>query len=605
MSLPDHTSSGPIRTLLPLFRLHPWSIPALVFLGMCASLAEGIGLGLFIPLLQSLDQSGRAAETGNELIDALGGLFSGVPPERRLLIISACILTAIGVKALLTYGHGVLFHWLDARISHRLRSGIFEQLLTVGYRFLERSGSGRLLNTLSAETWRASQALSVLVDLITVTCTIVVYAALLLLISWKLSLVVALALLAISLLVRLLTRRAKQFGRHAAAANAVLTERMLEGHGGMKVIRAFGAEAREQARFDHASRRVSRLFMKMGLQNAAVGPVYEVLAAALLIAVLLVMLRNPANLPALLVFVFVLYRLQPRVQALDGARVRLSTLAGSVEEVRALLDREGKPYLASGTVPFEGLERAITFEHVGFRYDAGEVPALAGVTLRIEAGKTTALVGPSGAGKSTLVKLLLRFYDPDEGELRVDGHPLRALDLASWRSRIGWVSQDVYLFNASVRDNIAYGRPGATEAEVANAARRADADAFIRSLPQGYATEVGDRGMRLSGGQKQRITLARAILRDPAVLILDEATNALDSISESLIQAALAELSQGRTVIVIAHRLSTVAQADHVVVLEEGRVREQGRFRDLLEHDGLLAQLYNLQSRPALTGTAL
>ena len=604
MSQPTRPAPGPARTLLPLFRLYPWSIPALVFLGMLASLAEGVGIGLFVPLLQSLDQTRNTAETGNGLVDALGGLFGGVPAEQRLEMISVCILASIALKAALTYGHAALFHWLDAHISHRLRSGIFEQLLTVGYRFFERSGSGRLLNTLSGETWRASQALSVLVDLITITCTIAVYAALLLIISWKLSLVVALAMLGISFVVRRLTRRAKALGRRAAAANAALTERMLEGHEGMRVIRAFGAERREQARFDQASRRVSRLFMRMGLQSATVGPVYEVLAAVLLIGVLLVMLRNPANLPSLLVFVFVLYRLQPRAQAFDDARVRLSTLAGSVEEVRSLLDRAGKPYLASGDVPFEGLDRAITFRRVGFRYDPGDAPALRDVTLQIEAGKTTALVGPSGAGKSTLIKLLFRFYDPDEGEVCVDGRPLRDLDLATWRRRIGWVGQDVYLFNASVRANIAYGRRGASAEEVATAARWADADGFIRQLPQGYDTKVGDRGVRLSGGQKQRITLARAILCDPDLLILDEATNALDSISESFIQEALAKLARDRTVVVIAHRLSTIAQADHIVVLEEGRVREQGRFDRLVEQGGLFARLYDLQNRSALAGAA-
>lgn len=593
---------GPVGALLPLLRLYPWSIPALIVLGIFASLAEGVGIGLFIPLLQSLAHTGPPAQTGNGLVDTLSGLFSGTPPEQRLLVISACILAAIGLKAALTYGHGALFHWLDARISHRLRSGIFEQLLTVSHRFLEHSASGKLFNALANETWRASEALSVLVSLVITTCTITVYALLLLLISWKLSLIAALAMLAISLVVRLITRQVKQLGQRGTEANAVLAERMLEGFGGMSVIRAFGRETHEQARFDRASRRVSRLFMKMALLGATVGPVYEVLAATLLIAVLLIMLQNPANLPSLLVFIFVLYRLQPRIQAFDGARIRLNTLAAPVEEVLSLLDPTDKPYVRSGDVRFDGLTQHVDFEGVHFRYGDEDAPALRDVSIRIPAGKTTALVGPSGSGKSTLIKLLLRFYDPTDGAIYVDGRPLRDLDLASWRRCIAWVSQDVYLFNTSIRDNIAYGRLEASEEEIVSAAKLADADGFIRRLPQGYDTQVGDRGVRLSGGQKQRIAFARAILRDPDVLILDEATNALDSISENLIQEALAKFSQNRTVIVIAHRLSTVAQADHIVVLENGRVREQGSFERLIERGGLFARLYDLQSRPASGG---
>lgn len=217
--------------------------------------------------------------------------------------------------------------------------------------------------------------------------------------------------------------------------------------------------------------------------------------------------------------------------------------------------------------------------------------------MLIPAGKTTALVGPSGAGKSTLIKLILRMYDPTKGAIYVDDYNLREMDIKSWRGRIAVVSQDVYVFDTTVRENIAYGRLEATEAEIITAAKLAEAHDFICEFPQGYDTHVGNRGIRLSGGERQRIALARAIVRNPDILILDEATNALDSISEHLIQQALETLSQDRTVIVIAHRLSTVEHADHIIVLEEGRVREQGNMECLLQRNGLYAQLYNLQNR--------
>jgi subfamily B ATP-binding cassette protein MsbA len=286
--------------------------------------------------------------------------------------------------------------------------------------------------------------------------------------------------------------------------------------------------------------------------------------------------------------------------ALDEARVGLNSLAAAVEEVTSLLDRTNKPYLISGKTPYQLLKKSISFEKVTFHYDPSERPALQDISIRIPSGKITALVGPSGAGKSTLIKLILRLYEVTEGEIYIDDYPLRALDLASWRSGISLVSQDIYIFNTTVRENIAYGRLDTTEDEIIAAAKHADAHNFIRQLPQGYDTKLGDRGVRLSGGQQQRIALARAIVRNPEILILDEATSTLDSISEHLIQEALDTLSKNRTVIMIAHRLSTIEQADHIIVLEEGHVREQGDLQHLLKLNGLFARLYELQYWRAL-----
>ena len=587
-----------LRALGPFLRLHPWAVAGIVGLGLLASLAEGIGISLFIPLLQGLDETRAAASAEqNWLVEALGRLFRGVPAGQRLYVIAACIFGSVLLRTALGYGHRVVFSWLDARISHQLRAGIFDQLLSVGYGFLERRKASELVNTLASETWRTSEALSVLVSGVITVCTIAVYTALLLLISWEMTLLVAVAMLMISGVAWLVTRSVRELGRQATRANETLTHWMLEGVNGMQAIRAYGREAYEQARFEEASRRVSHIFMRLGIQSGLVNPVYEVLSAVLLVAILIVGLRaGMGNLPALLVFVFVLYRLQPKAQALDNARTGLRSLAGAVEAVTALLDRTDKPYTRSGTAPHERLREAITFERLTFRYGAGERPALEDASLRIPAGKTTALVGPSGAGKSTLIKLIFRFYDAEGGTIYVDGRPLADLDLASWREKIALVSQEAYIFNTAVWDNIAYGRLGAPDEEVLAAARQANAHGFIEKLPQGYDTNVGDRGVRLSGGQKQRVALARAIVRDPEILILDEATNALDSITENLIQEALALLRRDRTVILIAHRLSTVEEADHVVVLDEGRVREEGHPQELLEQSGgLFARLHAAQ----------
>ncbi|MGB6015315.1 MAG: ATP-binding cassette domain-containing protein, partial [Nodosilinea sp.] len=274
----------------------------------------------------------------------------------------------------------------------------------------------------------------------------------------------------------------------------------------------------------------------------------------------------------------------------------LQALAGSIDDVLGFLDPTNKPYIQTGAMSFGGLQDSIHLEAVSFAYPGQHPPALDRFSLTIAAGKTTALVGPSGAGKSTLIHLICRFYDPTAGMIWADGRALPSLSLADWRNHLAIVSQDVHIFNATVAENIAYGRLEATPEEIVAAARQAHADEFIRQMPQGYDTPVGDRGMRLSGGQRQRLALARAIVRNSDLLILDEATNALDSISEQLIQETLDLFSRDRTVIVIAHRLSTIEQADQIVVLDQGRVAEQGTLSTLLSQNGLFRQMYGLQN---------
>ncbi len=590
-----------ITTLIPLLKPYPWVLPLIITLGLLSSLSEGLGISLFIPFLQSLDQATSQAVSDNFLLRFLNQLFIQVPSNHRLLVIPLCIFASVLLKNCLSYSNAILFSWLYSHISYRLRSSVFKQLLNVSYSFLDSNQSGKLLNTLATETWRACDALSALVDLIISACTIFVFVMLLLLVSWQLTLLVAVALILISLSIQQVSHQAKQLGKQAVQANDTLANRMIEGFYGMRLIRAFGQESYEQKRFDQASAQVRTTSMKLDQLYATIEPLSEVLSAALLLCILVIALQDRAALPTLLTFIFILYRLQPKVKQLDSARVGLNALIASVEDVISFLDRSDKPYIRSGRIPFKGLKQAIYFESVSFCYNLLDKPALRNVSIQIPQAKTTALVGPSGAGKSTLISLICRFYDVTEGEIYVDDCPLRQLNLADWRSRIAIVSQDIHILSTTVRENIAYGRLEATEDEIIAAARQAHAQEFISNLPQGYDTQVGDQGIRLSGGQRQRIALARAILRNPEILILDEATNALDSVSEHLIQKAINTFSQDRTVIAIAHRLSTIEQADQIVVLEEGRVVEQGNLQHLLKLNGLFAKLYHLQYRSALT----
>ncbi len=591
------------KKLLPLLKIYPVVIlTTIIILGVLSSFVEGLGISLFIPLLQSLADTNLSVANSNFFVRFLNQIFIGVSNEHRFVIITLCILGSIFFKNCLVYGNSVLCASANARVGHRLRSGIFQQLLTLSYSFLENKESGKLMNTLATETWRAGQALSTLTGTIVSVCTVVIYTIILLMISWQLTLLVSVLIILVSACIRLVTRQVKHLGEQALAANSSLAKQMWEGYSGMKVIRAFGREAYQQELFDLASNKVVNTFVRLDIVAGMVQPISEVLSAVILMLILVVALLIDRNsLPSLLTFAFILYRLQPRVQQLDSSRVNLLSLISSVDEVMSLLDSTDKPYIRSGIIPFNSLEQGIYFESVGFRYNPQDRLAIQDISICIPKGKTTAIVGPSGAGKSTIIGLICRFYDPNSGEIYIDSLPLRELNLADWRNQIAIVSQDIYMFSTTILENIAYGRLDATKREIIAAAKLANAHEFISQLPQGYDTKVGDRGIRLSGGQRQRIALARAIVRNPKILILDEATNALDSIAENLIQEALNTLSQDRTVIIIAHRLSTIEQADRIFVLDEGRVIEQGNLHQLLERNGLFAQLYQLQYRNAST----
>jgi subfamily B ATP-binding cassette protein MsbA len=588
-----------IKTLLPLLKLYPWGILAIIIIGLLSSIFEGLGISLFIPFLQNLGQATNQLASENFWIDFLNQLFNPIAQNKRLFVISLCIFGSVILKNCLSYGSAIFQSWLYLRMSYQLHSSVFKQLLSVSYSFLDSHQSGKLLNTLHTQTWEAVDATFTFVEFIVKIFTILIFVILLLLTSWQLTLFAVFALGLISLTIQKVSHQAKDLGRQAVRANDALANRMLEGFYAMRLIRAFGHESYEQKRFEQAFEQVCAASMNLDKLRARIGPLSEVLAVALLGGILLISFQNQANLPTSLAFILMLYRLQPQVSTLDDTRISLVSSTAAAEDVMSLLDCSDKPYIRSGRIPFKGLKQAISFESVYFHYNSLEKPALRNVSIRIPQGKTTAIVGPSGAGKSTLLGLICRFYDVTNGEIYIDNYPLRQLNLASWRSRIALVSQDIYIFSTTVRENIAYGRLDATEAEIIAAATQANAHEFISRLPQGYDTMVGDRGIRLSGGQRQRIALARAIVRNPEILILDEATNALDSVSERLIQEAINSFSQDRTAIVIAHRLSTIEQADQIIVLQEGQVIEQGNLQQLLKLNGLFAKFYYMQYRSA------
>jgi ATP-binding cassette, subfamily B, bacterial MsbA len=600
---------GVLPLLRPLLALHPVAAVFVVVLGVLSSAAEGIGITLFIPLIQSIEPSGA---TPSGVPAVVGRLVGGIPPEQRFFLLPLLILATIVFKNVLYFADYALVSWVQATTAARLRARVFDRLLAMDWADYEHRDPGTLSTLLATESWRAAQALQLLLAGAVQSCTIVVFVVLLLAISWRMTIVLVIGLLGSSLVARWPAERGKQAGHDSVRADTSFGERMWDVLAGMRIVRAFGAEDHERERFAATSEEIRRTSLRLDLITGVVGPMAETLHAALVLVIIVVALRDRSALPSLIAFAVLVYRLQPQVKNVEAVRAALFGVLGAVRAVHEFLGEEpaatanadagsaaaGEAETSSRVAAVVApLRDAVTLEHVSFRYPGEAKLALDDVSFRIARAGVTAIVGASGAGKTTLLHILCGFYDPTIGTVRIDGAALNGLDRSAWRSHLGLVGQDTFLFDASVRENIAYGRRAATEAEIEAAARKAHAHEFILELPQGYETRVGNRGMRLSGGQRQRIALARAFIRQPDLLILDEATNALDGESERLVRRSIEDVRGTCTVVIVAHRLDAILDADHVVVLDGGRVVEEGPLETLLGRDGTFRRLYDRQRR--------
>jgi ATP-binding cassette, subfamily B, bacterial MsbA len=574
---------------------YAWTLPAVVVLGLASFLAEGLGIGLFIPVLQSMVDG-----TGAPHLSAIVPYGLTVLPKlEHLSAILWLVLALVISKGILLYANEALGAWLASRVGHLVRASVFSRIVDIDHIRLDSLESGRLMNILGTDTWHTADAVVLLFGVIVDLCAVLVFGILLIGLSWKMTAMVAAGVILTSMLLSALDSKARRLGRRCIEENASLSEQMLDGLEGVRVIQAFGLEAHRNGLFSRISERVRSAMFQLDLINRAVHPATEVLYSAVLVCAVYAGMRMRVPAASMLVFLVLLYRLQPRLSKLNAARTGLGSLASSVQDVMRLVEIQDRRARQFPGAAINGIRRSICFENVGFRYQDCRVPALRGVSFRIERGEVLAVVGRSGAGKSTLVNLLCGFREPTSGGIYVDGVPLNQVDRDQWRGRIALAGQSTWIFRATVRENIACGRLDAAEAEIREAAYKAQAEEFINELPAGFDTKIGNGGAPLSGGQEQRIALARAFLRQPDLFIFDEATNALDSVTEDFIQEVLDRLAN-RTVIIISHRLSTIRRADRVVVLEEGRVLEEGTPESLFGKPGFLARLRDLQEEHVL-----
>jgi len=580
-----------VAQILRLARPPSWAGPAIILLGIVSAILEGFGLVLFIPLLQSL---GAPAAEGGPL-----GVFEKLRNHVPAAYLTAALVGVLCLSIVLKNAVNTLNTWLtrkvDGLVAHGLRIKIFDQALSscIDYRAGMRRSD--IATTLSNNSWKVSQGVALIYRFVISSLTFVVFSVLMIVISPVLTLVALLFLGVVATVIRFSTRKADATGQAVVAENKQFGMRMWESIESLQLIRAFGREDFEKDRFRQSSDQLRKRLLTLDLLWALPTPISEIAITSLIGALILAAHSTGIGIAALAAFLSLLYRMQGPVRELMQSKVSIDGLAGAIDDVSHLLEVSAAPFLVDGANHAAALTQGISLKNVWFRYGEGEPWALEDVSFDIPAGKTTAIVGESGAGKSTLLSLLFRFQDPTRGVLAADGASLTGLRIATWRSQLAVMSQDVQLFNTTIAENIGYGRPGATPDDIAKAAAIARADTFIEGLPDGYDTIVGERGLRLSGGQRQRIALARTILRNPDLLLLDEATNALDVESEQAFQLALEQFSHRRTVVVIAHRLSTIKDADQIIVLSKGRVIEAGPPAELLKSQGPFARMFEMQ----------
>ncbi len=588
------------KLLVKFAKPYPSRIFFTILFGFSGALFNGVGTTLIVPVIlqivgQPVDLTGAPP-----IIKSIISPFDQVPENYRLAVMAGSIIFIIILKNLAGYIGSLVSSSLTRTLTSDMREAGLKLLLDIDIDYYTKMKVGDLINSLGGEISRAASAIGSVIRLIILAITILVFVALLLSISWQLTIATTILLTLVTLINQYAIYRSRDFGAQLSEMSKAYSISVLEMLNGIRLVKSTGNEDREYKRIQKLIRDREKADFQSQVNSEAITPVSEVTGIIALIFIVFLgrtlFADQISSVSAVLItYLLLLLRLLPFISQLNTLRSSFANTASSVDIVADFLRQDNKPFMGNGTIPYEKLIEGVHFKHLCFSYPNHQNIVLQDVNLYLPRGTTLALVGSSGAGKSTMADLLPRFYNPTSGCITLDGIDLRDFDLKSVRKAMGIVSQDTFLFNDSVRNNIAYGRPEASDDEILTASKRANAYEFISKLPQGFDTQIGDRGVMLSGGQRQRLAIARALLQNPEILILDEATSALDTVSERLVQAALDELSRDRTTLVIAHRLSTVQKAHQIAVLDQGSVVEIGTHEELLQKGGYYSRLYSMQ----------
>ncbi len=572
----------------------------IVLFNLIAALLEGVSFGFILLALSSLSQE-SFNQSFSYISTFVGGQNNFLVTPMGFFAGSIClaVLTQV-LRSVCNFIAQVSLTTLSTHWQMRLQKNIYEQILRMSFSCASRYKVGDLVDYTRAPTSVVQPVMDHLNKFLVASLNGAALLVTMFVLSPILTLFAVLIFGGLGWAQKFLIQRLSAASRRSSEHLAEFSKETVQTLHGLRAIFTFNRQKEMLRKTGSLLDQIALYTKKMCVWNNFIAPINEISGILLVGIFLMVGLSSQTmglqTLPLLLTFITMVYRLNGKVQGLVSSVGSIAHHWGQMVRIQEILDNRDKEFACEGGVAIHTLAQAIEFREVSLRYSGKQSYALEHLSLVIPKGKVTALVGLSGAGKSSILDLLLRLYDPSSGALFVDNQPVETIEIESWRRLFGVVSQDVFIFNETIYENICFGLSEITKPEAIEAAKLAGADEFIRRLPQGYQTLVGERGFRLSGGERQRVALARALLRDPEILILDEATSNLDSYSESLIKKALQSLEKQKTLVIVAHRLSTIAHADQIVIVDQGRIKEIGTHEELLEKQGLYAELWKIQA---------